>query len=161
MIKLWTLLLEEEELDMEEGKVDMQEENEDEIQNNNYEYAKPISTTELLVLRNQKLQQRKLDIGILSSGFLENAEEKVSNLKILLDMIDEEIPEIHYTVKKLVIMSLLEIFKDVLPSYEIKVIRQEGVKRKYLNQTKSSLRSEGLSTVFLFLIQKSTFKLKC
>lgn len=97
------------------------------------DYRKPFSTTDLLILRNQKLQQRKLDIGFLSSGFLENAEEKVSNLKILLDMIDEEIPEIHYTVKKLVIMSLLEIFKDILPSYEIKSIRQEGVKCKFYN----------------------------
>lgn len=59
---------------------------------------------------------------------MENSEDKVSNLKTLLDMIDEEIPEIHFTVKKLVIMSLLEIFKDVLPSYEIKHTHQDGIK---------------------------------
>lgn len=74
------------------------------------------------------MQQRKIDIGLLSAGFLENSEEKVSNLRILLNMIDEDVPEIHYTIKKLVLMSLLEIFKDVLPSYEIKHIHQDGVK---------------------------------
>lgn len=90
----------------------------------------PVSTIQLLATRNQKLQQRKLDIGLLSAGFLENSEEKVSNLRTLLDMIDEEVPEIHYTVKKLVLMSLLEIFKDILPSYEIKHIKQDGIKCK-------------------------------
>lgn len=93
--------------------------------------SEPISTIQLLASRNQVLQQRRIDIGILSSGFLENSEEKISNLRTLLGMLDEDIPELHYTVKKLIIMSLLEIFKDVLPSYEIKNIRQEAVKRKY------------------------------
>lgn len=92
--------------------------------------SEPISTIQLLAARNQKLQQRKIDIGLLSAGFLESSEDKVTNLRTLLDMVDEEVPEIHYTVKKLVIMSLLEIFKDVLPSYEIKHIQQDGVKCK-------------------------------
>lgn len=102
-----------------------------EIQKNTDRILEPISTIQLLASRNQALYDRKLHIGILSSGFLENPEEKVTNLRTLLNLLDEEIPEIHYSVKKLVIISLLEIFKDILPSYEIKSFSQEGVKCKY------------------------------
>lgn len=98
---------------------------------NIFNTSEPISTIQLLTSRNQVLQQRKINIGTLSSGFLENPEEKVANLKSLLDILEEKIPEIHYTVQKLVIISLLEIFKDILPSYEIKNISQEGVRCKY------------------------------
>lgn len=41
---------------------------------------------------------------------------------------DEESSEVFFTVRKLATVSLLEVFKDVLPSYEIKKISNDGVK---------------------------------
>jgi nucleolar complex protein 3 len=82
----------------------------------------------LLVERNKVLKQKKLHIGTLSAGVLENPEEKVTNLRTLIQLMDDNAPEVYFTVRKLATVSLLEVFKDVLPSYEIKKIDSEGVK---------------------------------
>lgn len=82
--------------------------------------SKPVSTAQLLASRNEVLRQKKIHIGSLSAGLLENPEEKIVNLRSLLKILDEECPEVHWTVKKLGVVSLLEVFKDLLPSYEIK-----------------------------------------
>ncbi|XP_014484925.1 PREDICTED: nucleolar complex protein 3 homolog isoform X2 [Dinoponera quadriceps] len=91
---------------------------------------KPVSTVKLLACREELLKSKRFKIGVLSSGILEDPERKIGNFKMLLDFMDERSPEIHITVRKLAMVSLLEIFKDVLPSYNILQIPQEGVKFK-------------------------------
>lgn len=92
---------------------------------------KPVSTIELVACREELLRSKRFKIGILSSGILENPELKSGNLKILLDMMDEKTSEVYITIRKLAMVSLLEVFKDLLPSYSILQISQEGVKRMY------------------------------
>lgn len=41
---------------------------------------------------------------------------------------EETNPEIYITIRKLATVSLMEVFKDLLPSYQILQIPQEGVK---------------------------------
>lgn len=96
------------------------------------DYTKPISTVELLANRNQVLRAKKIEIGSLSAGLLENPEEKVANFRILLNYMNENIPEIYFTVKKLATVSLLEVFKDLIPSYQIKPHVNDGVKCKFV-----------------------------
>lgn len=95
------------------------------------ETDKPVSTIELLACREELLRSKRFKIGILSSGILENPQLKFGNFKILLDMMDERASEVHITVRKLTMVSLLEVFKDLLPSYSLLQISQEGVKRTY------------------------------
>ncbi|XP_046749750.1 nucleolar complex protein 3 homolog [Diprion similis] len=98
---------------VEEGKIDV---------------SKPVSVVELLACREEVLQSRRFKIGILSSGLLENPELKAGNLKVLLSLMEEDHPEVYITVRKLAMVSLLEVFKDILPSYSIKQIPQDKVK---------------------------------
>uniref|UniRef100_A0A1B6C2B6 Nucleolar complex protein 3 homolog n=1 Tax=Clastoptera arizonana TaxID=38151 RepID=A0A1B6C2B6_9HEMI len=98
------------------------------IQENNLD--KPISTAEIIALREQTLSQYKLRIGVLSSGLLEDPQNKVKNIALLLEMLNEYRPELQYTVKKLVALSLTEVFKDILPSYQIKHQDNPSVKLK-------------------------------
>ncbi|XP_011170713.2 nucleolar complex protein 3 homolog [Solenopsis invicta] len=91
---------------------------------------KPVSTIEFLARREEILKTKRFKIGILSSGILENPELKSGNFKILLDMMDERTSEVYITIRKLAMVSLLEIFKDLLPSYSILQISQEGIKLK-------------------------------
>lgn len=100
------------------------------LQETGIDISKPVSATQLLAARNEILRQKKIHIGNLSSGLLENPEEKVTNLRTLLKLMDDETPEVYFTVRKLVIVSLLEVFKDILPLYEIKNVLQDGVKVK-------------------------------
>ncbi|XP_071652136.1 nucleolar complex protein 3 [Temnothorax longispinosus] len=112
-----------------------QEENSDtemdmDTHNNLQVTDKPVSTIELLACREEILRSKRFKIGILSSGILENPELKSGNFKILLDMMDERASEVYITIRKLAMVSLLEIFKDLLPSYSILQTSQEGVKLK-------------------------------
>ncbi|KAL1493764.1 hypothetical protein ABEB36_009457 [Hypothenemus hampei] len=100
------------------------------LQETDIDISKPISAAQLLATRSETLRQKKIHIGTLSSGLLENPEEKITNLKTLLNLMDDEIPEVFYTIRKLTIVSLLEVFKDILPDYEIKNLNPEGVKLK-------------------------------
>lgn len=46
-------------------------------------------------------------------------------------MLEEKTPEVHITVKKLAAVSLLEVFKDLLPAYQIKHQETTEVKCKF------------------------------
>ncbi|XP_033203286.1 nucleolar complex protein 3 isoform X1 [Bombus vancouverensis nearcticus] len=91
---------------------------------------KPVSMIELLAFREEVLRSKRLKIGLLSSSLLETPETKCDNFKILLELMEETNPEVYITVRKLATISLLEIFKDLLPSYQILQIQQEGVRLK-------------------------------
>lgn len=93
---------------------------------------KPVSMIELLAFREEVLRSKRLKIGLLSSSLLETPETKCDNFKILLELMEETNPEVYITVRKLATISLLEIFKDLLPSYQILQIQQEGVRCMYL-----------------------------
>jgi hypothetical protein len=45
-------------------------------------------------------------------------------------MMNEDAPDLRITVCKLVMVSLLEVFKDVIPTYQIKHQDTPGVQRK-------------------------------
>jgi len=45
-------------------------------------------------------------------------------------------PELQVTIKKLATLTLLEVFKDLLPSYQLKLDKHEGVKCKFLHNNK-------------------------
>lgn len=41
-------------------------------------------------------------------------------MSLLLEIMNKQDPELQITIKKLVTLSLLEIFKDLIPAYQIK-----------------------------------------
>ncbi|XP_050510797.1 nucleolar complex protein 3 homolog isoform X3 [Diabrotica virgifera virgifera] len=100
------------------------------LESTGFDTGEPISAAQLLAKRNEVINKMKIHIGTLSSGLLENPEEKVLNLRTLLSLMDEEAAQLYITVKKLITVSLLEVFKDILPSYEIKNLMPDGVKLK-------------------------------
>lgn len=102
-----------------------------EFVDNKFDLSKPILAAQLLTERNKILREKKIHIGTLSAGVLENPEQKVTNLRTLLQLMDEEAPQVYFSVRKLATVSLLEIFKDILPGYEIKKMENEGVKCMY------------------------------
>ncbi|XP_018046208.1 PREDICTED: nucleolar complex protein 3 homolog [Atta colombica] len=117
----------------EENKEDNQQENNDtEIDTHNLLQVtdRPVSIVELLACREEILKAKRFKIGILSSGILENPELKSENFNVLLRMMDKQTSEVYITIRKLAMVSLLEVFKDLLPSYSIQEISQEGVKLK-------------------------------
>jgi len=57
---------------------------------------------------------------------------QLGNLKFLLSFLTDKQPiEVAVTVPRLAAVSLLEVFKDLLPEYQIKNVEDVGVKRKF------------------------------
>lgn len=106
----------------------------------------------MLAKRHEILRQKKIEIGSLSAGLLESPEDKVSNFRNLLNIIDEEVEGVYFTVKKLAVVALLEVFKDILPSYQLKPDIIQGVKRKL------ALFSDMPVVTVLFFSKKRHFK---
>lgn len=89
-----------------------------------------LSIVELFNKRRHKLMQRKLQISGLSSSILENPQENVSELQELCKLCDEKDMDIRITTKKLAMVSLLTVFKDIIPGYPIRKLseKEQGVK---------------------------------
>lgn len=85
----------------------------------------------LIATREQNLQTRKFQIGILCSNVLENPDLNIKKLELVMKHLSDNNPETYITVRKLAMASLLEVFKDILPSYPILGIKQDGVICKY------------------------------
>ncbi|XP_014097597.1 nucleolar complex protein 3 [Bactrocera oleae] len=83
---------------------------------------KLISTTDLLIARQQEIERQKYRIGIICSGLLEKPEDKMRNFNALYELMEETntagTPNL-ITVRKLAILSVTEIFKDILPEYRV------------------------------------------
>lgn len=80
-----------------------------------------ISTTDLLIYREHEINRQKFRIANICSSILENPENKMKNFGALLELMDERINDMVnlFSVRKLAITSLLEVFKDILPEYRI------------------------------------------
>lgn len=102
---------------------------------------KPVSFAKIYAKREDIVRKHKLRIGLLSSSLLENPEFKIGNLKHLLDIMGKRDPELQITVKKLVTVSLMEVFKDLLPAYQIK--HQDVPYNKLKKDTRQLIGYEG------------------
>ncbi|XP_065207103.1 nucleolar complex protein 3 [Planococcus citri] len=90
------------------------------VGNEELDLDEPVSVAKIYAKREQLVNKYKFRIGLLSSTLLENPEMKIENLDSLLEIMSSKDPEVQLTVKKLVTLSLLEIFKDLIPAYQIK-----------------------------------------
>lgn len=92
-----------------------------------------VSTADLLILREQEVNRQKYRIGIICSGILEKPEDKMKNFKALFELMAEKNnDELNlFSVRKIAILSILEVFKDIIPEYRIGQINlkmQTGMK---------------------------------
>ncbi|KAK6639087.1 hypothetical protein RUM43_007357 [Polyplax serrata] len=100
------------------------------VLNSEFGNKEEIRSADLLAFRQNTLSKKKIKLGILCSGLTESPEEKIHNFKALLQMLNETDPEVCVTIKKLTLVSILEVFKDLLPEYEIKHHNNANVKLK-------------------------------
>lgn len=101
----------------EEGAVDELDDVEDAVA--------PPSCVELTVAQREQLRartitQRKLTIAALGSAIVSDPFSNMKRLKELRGMMMEADPSVAVTVRKLVMVSLMEVFKDIAPTYKIR-----------------------------------------
>ncbi|XP_053307256.1 nucleolar complex protein 3 homolog [Spea bombifrons] len=134
-----------------------EEEEEMEVQESGEEPEEPqrvFTTEELLHQRRAKLEERKTQIATLASSVLADPENSIKKLKELRSMLMEQDPTVAVTVRKLVLISLMEVFKDIAPAYKIRPLTEEEKATRVKKETQK-LREfeEGLVSQYKFYLE--------
>ncbi|XP_007949476.1 nucleolar complex protein 3 homolog [Orycteropus afer afer] len=113
-----------------------------------------LTMEEHLIVRKKKLQEKKMHIAALASAVLSDPESNIKKLKELRSMLMEQDPDVAVTVRKLVIVSLMELFKDITPSYKIRPLTEAEKSTKIRKETQK-LREfeEGLVSQYKFYLE--------
>uniref|UniRef100_A0A8C0H0Y1 Nucleolar complex protein 3 homolog n=1 Tax=Chelonoidis abingdonii TaxID=106734 RepID=A0A8C0H0Y1_CHEAB len=120
------------------------------------EEPQPVLTTdELLIQRRRKLQEKKRHIAALAAAILSDPENSIKKLKELRAMLMEQDPNVAVIVRKLVMVSLMEIFKDITPSYKIRPLTEAEKHTKVKLKETQKLREfeEGLVSQYKFYLE--------
>ncbi|XP_039086089.1 nucleolar complex protein 3 homolog isoform X3 [Hyaena hyaena] len=113
-----------------------------------------LTLEEHLIERRKKLQEKKMHIAALASAILSDPESNIKKLKELRSMLMEQDPDVAVTIRKLVIVSLMELFKDITPSYKIRPLTEAEKSTKIRKETQK-LREfeEGLVSQYKFYLE--------
>ncbi|XP_040885401.1 nucleolar complex protein 3 homolog [Toxotes jaculatrix] len=105
-------------------------------------------------LRVQKINQKKLLIASLGSAIISDPFSNMKRVKELRGMLMESDPCVAVTVRKLVMVSLMEIFKDIAPTYRIRPLTPAEKATKVKKETQQ-LREfeEGLLSQYKFYLE--------
>uniref|UniRef100_U3JZD8 Nucleolar complex protein 3 homolog n=2 Tax=Ficedula albicollis TaxID=59894 RepID=U3JZD8_FICAL len=135
--------------DEEEDTEDMEE-----AEDLNEEPLPVLTPEEMAAQRRQKLQERKMHIAALASAILSEPDSNIKKLKELRAMLMEQDPNVAVIVRKLVMVSLMEIFKDIAPSYKIRPLTEAEKATKVKKETQK-LREfeEGLVSQYKFYLE--------
>uniref|UniRef100_A0A8C3GJN5 Nucleolar complex protein 3 homolog n=1 Tax=Cairina moschata TaxID=8855 RepID=A0A8C3GJN5_CAIMO len=138
------------------GKKDEEEDAEEtEVAEDFSEEPLPVLTPEeMAAQRKRKLQERKMHIAALASAILSDPDNNIKKLKELRAMLMEQDPNVAVIVRKLVMVSLMEIFKDIVPSYRIRPLTEAEKATKVKKETQK-LREfeEGLVSQYKFYLE--------
>ncbi|XP_072280517.1 nucleolar complex protein 3 homolog [Pyxicephalus adspersus] len=147
---------------IEKPVVHLEEEEDDqeqlmEVQENGDVPEEPLhlmTTEELVHHRKETLEEKKIQIAALASAILADPENSIKKLKELRTMLMEQDSTVAVTVKKLVLISLMEIFKDIAPSYKIRPLTEEEKSARVKKDTQK-LREfeEGLVSQYKFYLE--------
>ncbi|KAM9548657.1 nucleolar complex protein 3 homolog [Guaruba guarouba] len=137
------------------GAQDEEEDTEMEDAEDFNEEPLPVLTPEeMAAQRRQKVQERKIHIAALASAILSDPDNNIKKLKELRAMLMEQDPNVAVIVRKLVMVSLMEIFKDIAPSYKIRPLTEAEKATKVKKETQK-LREfeEGLVSQYKFYLE--------
>lgn len=92
-----------------------------------------VTVADLMIHRENELQKHKFKIGIICSGILEQPEDRVKNFGSLFEFMDPRTKDNHVnlvSVRKIAMISAMEVFKDILPDYKLGIQEMENLKLK-------------------------------
>jgi len=87
--------------------------------------TKPVSVIELMAEREKKLNETKQTIVTLCDLIMKSPYEEISNLKQLRLLLNLGDPLISMTIRKLTMLSLVELFRDIVPGYRIRSLKEQ------------------------------------
>lgn len=119
-----------------------------------------VTTTDLLTEREEEIERQKFLIGVTCASILENPETKIKNLTMLVDLIPETTQSGKtnmFIIRKLAMISLVEVFKDIVPEYRLGIIDTAAQKLKKTTLARVSYENELLQQYKKFLVHCEGF----
>lgn len=121
---------------------------------------KILAATELFQERQQEFNLNKLKIGKICSGITEKPEDRVGSFRVLLELAQEV--NVGKTknltsVRKLAMLSMMEVFKDILPDYRIGVTDLQAQKVKKDTLARVTYENDLLKNYKKYLCQMEIF----
>uniref|UniRef100_A0A182QYP2 NOC3-like protein n=1 Tax=Anopheles farauti TaxID=69004 RepID=A0A182QYP2_9DIPT len=92
-----------------------------------------ISVADILHKRDEEIREKQFFIGTTCAALLENPEARIDNVAMLLDLLGDVNREgsINFlAVRKTALVSLVEVFKDIVPEYRVGIVDKEQQKLK-------------------------------
>ncbi|CAL1548689.1 unnamed protein product, partial [Lymnaea stagnalis] len=96
-----------------------------------------MSAAQLIVYRKKKLEDKKQKMASLSHAILEDPQNNMNKLKELRLMLGESDPGAPLTVRKFAMVSLMEVFKDIVPGYRLRIPTEKEKAQRVKKETKS------------------------
>ena len=94
----------------------------------------PKSALDIIREKKDFFDKSKSRIAFLCRGILENPHGEMKKLKELRQMLTQTNVRQSYILRKLVIVSLCEIFKDIIPSYKIRAWTEKEIEQKVCSE---------------------------
>ncbi|XP_061562424.1 nucleolar complex protein 3 homolog isoform X1 [Phycodurus eques] len=141
---------------VEQEEDDEEEKARQEAENGGAELASgtPLTAAQQRKERMHKIKDRKLTIAHMASTVISNPVKNMKCVKQLRGMLMEADPRVAVTVRKLVMVTLMEIFKDIAPTYKIRPLTAAEKATKVKKETQQ-LREfeEGLLSQYKFYLE--------
>ncbi|XP_062271114.1 LOW QUALITY PROTEIN: nucleolar complex protein 3 homolog [Scomber scombrus] len=139
----------------EEEEEEEEEQQEEQLDNEGEEQSlEQLTEEQREELRVQKINDKKLHIAALASAVISEPNANIKRVKELRGLLMETDPCVAVTVRKLVMVSLMEIFKDITPTYRIRPLTPAEKAAKVKKDTQQ-LREfeEGLVSQYKFYLE--------
>ena len=127
------------------------EESGSELEAEEEEEKEPLSMAEIYAMRQTKIEELKTAIGSASSSITENPEERMENISTILKLYKGLTADVYITGFKLISASLVGLFRDLAPTYEIKSTNKPGEKLKKATRVVYAVEGRLLKYYQMFL----------
>lgn len=107
--------------------------------------SEEIRLSDMLVERDDKIERQTFLIGVTCASIQENPETKIEKLAILMDLITERShngDENVLVIRKLALISVAELFKDIIPEYKLGILDPSVQKMKKATLTRVNFENK-------------------
>uniref|UniRef100_A0A182K6K5 NOC3-like protein n=1 Tax=Anopheles christyi TaxID=43041 RepID=A0A182K6K5_9DIPT len=110
-----------------------------------------VSLADMLLKRDEEIREKQFFIGTTCAAILENPEARIENIGVLLDLLNEVNRDgsINFlAVRKTAMLSLVEVFKDIVPEYRVGIVDKEHEKLKKDTLARLLKHMEGITSKY-------------
>ncbi|GFS03169.1 nucleolar complex protein 3 homolog [Elysia marginata] len=125
------------EADPEEEEVEAEKEKTAPSQEEEQKMLASLTPAQLFVYRKHKIASAKERLASLAQGVIEDPQNNMKKLKELRMMLGDSSPCICLTIRKYAIVSLMEVFKDIVPGYRLRIPTEKETAQRVKKETKS------------------------